>query len=305
MAERRSWAKLLVAADGSEQSLEAAETAAAMAKKIGATVTVLHAMRVGRPHAGLDAKVNIPRYAYVTPYSDLGPKYGIPPSVLTEIAGRLEQEAERIVSDTEAVFKDEDVKMETVTIRGKDPAEAILQQSRKGYGLVLMGGHGENEKEPFALGSVTKNVMRHNKIPTLIAKQTSTLSNILVCVDGSDHSIVALNYSARLAEKMGSKITVLHVQEPFLKEVSPQVCNDLGEAILTKSMNALKKTNLTVEKRTECGVEPDTIVEAAENGNNDLIVLGDKGHSSARRFLLGSVVDDVAHKAKRSVLIVP
>nr|MDO8135290.1 universal stress protein [Candidatus Njordarchaeum guaymaensis] len=306
MVDKKSSAKVLVPVDRSEQSLQAAETAATIAKKTGTAVTVLHVLPVGRPYAGLQAKINIPRYAYAQPYADLGPRYQIPPSVLNELASRLEQEGERIVSDAEAVFKEEKVKVDSITIRGKDPAEAILQQSEKGYGLVVMGAHGENEKEPFALGSVTKNVIRHSKVPTLIAKETSALSNMLVCVDGSEHSMVALDYSAKLAEKMGSKITLLNVQEPLLKELAPQVCTGLGESILTKSMNALKKKkDLTVEKRIECGVTSDSIVEAAEKGKHDLIVLGDKGHSSIRRFALGSVSDDVAHKAKHSVLIVP
>jgi nucleotide-binding universal stress UspA family protein len=117
--------------------------------------------------------------------------------------------------------------------------------------------------------------------------------------------MVALDYSAQLAEKMGSKVTLLNVQEPLLKEVAPNVCTDLGESILTKSINALKKKKLMVEKRIECGVVSDSIVETAETGKHDLIVLGDKGHSSARRFALGSVTDDVIYKARHSVLIVP
>jgi nucleotide-binding universal stress UspA family protein len=235
----------------------------------------------------------------------MGPKYAIPQSVLSELARRLEQEGERIVSDAEAVFKEENVKVNTVTERDKDPADAILKQSRKGYGLIVIGAHGENEKEPFAVGSVTKNVARHSKVPVLVAKETSTVSNMLVCVDGSEHSMVALDYSAQLAEKMGSKVTLLNVQEPLLKEVAPNVCTDLGESILTKSINALKKKKLMVEKRIECGVVSDSIVETAETGKHDLIVLGDKGHSSARRFALGSVTDDVIYKARHSVLIVP
>jgi nucleotide-binding universal stress UspA family protein len=305
MVDKKSSGKILVPVDGSEQSLQAAETAAAIAKKTGTTVTVLHVLPPSTLYAGVEAKVNIPRSSLALPYSDTGPRYGIPQSVLHELTARLEQEGERIVGDAEAVFKEENVKVNSETVRGKDPAEAILQQSGKGYELIVMGAHGVHEKEPFALGSVTKNVMRHSKIPTLISKETSALSKILVCVDGSEHSMVALDYSAKLAGKIGSKITLLNVQEPLLKEVAPQVCNDLGESILTKSMNVLKKKNLAAEKRVECGVASDAIVEAADSGGNDLIVLGDKGHRSIRRFALGDVTEDVVYKAKHSVLIVP
>jgi nucleotide-binding universal stress UspA family protein len=305
MVEKKSLARILVPVDGSEQGLQAAETAAAIAKKTGSTVTVLYVLPMSKPYSGLEAKVNIPRYAYALSYADIGPKYGVPQSVLSELAGRLEQEGERIVSDAEAVFKEENVKVNSVTVRDKDPADAILKQVEKGYGLIVIGGHGENEKDPFAIGSVTKNVARHSKVPVLVAKETTAVSNMLVCIDGSDHSMVALDYSAKLAEKLGSKVTLLNVQEPLLKELAANVCTDLGESILTKPMNALKKKKLAVEKRIECGVTSDSIVEAAETGKHDLIVLGDKGHSTARRFALGSVTDDVIYKAKHSVLIVP
>jgi nucleotide-binding universal stress UspA family protein len=305
MVDRKSSARILVPVDGSEQSLQAAETAAVIAKKTGAVVTVLYVLPMSKPYTGLEAKINIPRYSFALSYADIGPKYGIPQSVLSELARRLEQEGERIVGDAEAVFREENLKVNSMTVRDKDPADAILKQAEKGYGLIVIGGHGENEKDPFAVGSVTKNVVRHSKVPVLVAKETSAVSNMLVCIDGSDHSMVALNYSARLAEKLGSKVTLLNVQEPLLKELAANVCNDLGESILTKPMNTLKKKKLDFEKRIECGVTSDSIVEAAETGKHDLIVLGSKGHSTARRFALGSVSDDVIHKAKHSILIVP
>ncbi|MCP8304623.1 MAG: universal stress protein [archaeon] len=59
------------------------------------------------------------------------------------------------------------------------------------------------------------------------------------------------------------------------------------------------------DKRVEFGVTSDIIIEVAEKGNHDLIVLGSRGLGTAKRFLLGSVSDDVSHKAKCSVLIFP
>uniref|UniRef100_A0A7C2P719 Universal stress protein n=1 Tax=candidate division WOR-3 bacterium TaxID=2052148 RepID=A0A7C2P719_UNCW3 len=57
--------------------------------------------------------------------------------------------------------------------------------------------------------------------------------------------------------------------------------------------------------KLEIGTPADVIVEVAEKGNHDLIVMGRRGLGIAKRFLLGSVSDDVIHKAKCSVLIVP
>ena len=54
----------------------------------------------------------------------------------------------------------------------------------------------------------------------------------------------------------------------------------------------------------EFGNPAETIIEIAEKGNYDLIVVGSRGLSSVKRFFLGSVSDDISHHAKCSVLIV-
>jgi nucleotide-binding universal stress UspA family protein len=79
----------------------------------------------------------------------------------------------------------------------------------------------------------------------------------------------------------------------------------VGHQTLAKALNSVKKGELEVEKKLEFGVPSDVIVELAETGKHDLIVLGSRGFGAVRRFLLGSVSDDVCMKARCSVLIVP
>ena len=272
--------KILVPTDGSASSIMAEETAAIIAKKTGATVTVLHVMQELR----------------------LG--YRLPSYVQDELLGSIEQHAKNIVNNARALFTEEAVKVDTEMISG-DPAATILEFSKEDYDLIVMGASGENEKDPYALGSVTKKVMMHAKHSILIVKKVTSLSNLLVCVDGSDHSIKALNYAVEIAQKMGSKMTLLNVQERRLHDVSPKAAEELSNRIISKSLDALGKRKLKVDKKSEFGVPSNTIVEVAEKGNHDLIVLGNRGLGTIDRFLLGSVSDDVSHKTKRSVLIVP
>lgn len=273
--------RVLVPADGSVSSLMAKETAAIIAKKAGATVTALHVMQELR----------------------LG--YQLPLKLQDELLGSIQQHAEKIVDSARALFSEEGVKVNTEILSGIDPAEIILNFSDKGYDLIVMGCRGENEKEAFALGSVTKKVMRHTACPTLIVKKVCASSNLLVCIDGSEHSTKALNYAVELADKMDSKITLINVQERKLFDLSRETVEESGEKILSKALDTIEKKGLTVNKRLEFGVPQDRIVEVAEQGNHDLIVLGSRGLGTVKRFLLGSVSDDVTHKAKSSVLIVP
>jgi nucleotide-binding universal stress UspA family protein len=258
----------------------AEETAATIAKKTSASVTVLHVM----------------------PEMRMG--YKLPTNIQDELLGSVQQHAESIINSARALFAEEKVKVETEIFSG-DLANSILEFSKEYYDLLVIGAHGENEKAPYALGSVTKKVIMYAVCPTLIVKKLSSLSNLLVCVDGSKNSIKALKYALGLAEKLRAKVTLLNVQDQKLYKASPKTAKEIGDKILSKSLVEAGKTKIKIDKRLEFGVPSDKIVEVAEQGNYDLIILGSRGLGTIRRFLLGSVSDDVSHKAKCSVLIIP
>lgn len=280
--------RLLVPIDGSRASLMAEETAINIAKKTGARVTVLHVL------------------PYRRPYKELAEEYHIPSDVGETILSSLEQRAETIIDAARALFFEEGVKTETeiATAEG-DIAESILRFENNKFDLILVGAHGENEKDPYALGSVAKKLIMHTTRPLLITKQQSSLSKILVCVDGSRNSTDASKCASIIADKMGSKITFLNIQERQLREASLKTAKEVGQQILSRVMASIGKTKVKVDQALEFGVPSNEITEKAEHGNYDLIVLGKKGYGAVERFLLGSVADDVAQKSKRSVLIVP
>ncbi len=59
-----------------------------------------------------------------------------------------------------------------------------------------------------------------------------------------------------------------------------------------------------VETFARQGDAADAILDVAEEQRTDLIVVGNKGMTGAKRFLLGSVPNKVSHHAPCSVLIV-
>jgi nucleotide-binding universal stress UspA family protein len=287
MRDKEFLKKILVPVDGSASSIVAEEVAAQVAKKAEATVTVLHVV----PLLGF--------------YGELNAVYGLPKNVADDIVGSMEQHGAKVIDAAQALFGGESVPVETELLRDNDPAETILEFSKHGFDLIVVGVHGENEKDPYALGSITKKVITHAGSPILIAKNVSSLSSMLVCLDGSDRSIKTLEYAVKFAEKAGSKITMLNVQEHRLHKASPKAAQELGDRIFSKALNAVRKDKIKIEKKLEIGVPSDKIVETAEKGKHDLIVVGSRGLNPVKRFLLGSVSDDVSQKARCSVLIVP
>jgi nucleotide-binding universal stress UspA family protein len=59
-----------------------------------------------------------------------------------------------------------------------------------------------------------------------------------------------------------------------------------------------------VETFARQGDAADAILDVAEEQRSDLIVVGNRGMTGAKRFLLGSVPNKVSHHAPCSVLIV-
>jgi nucleotide-binding universal stress UspA family protein len=277
--------RILVLVDGSFFSNLAQETAIIIAKKTKASVTVLHVV----PNMAL----------YISLYPE-----NIPTGIINEILDANEKEGRKIISDAKSLFEKEGLEVDPMILEG-DTAEIALNLSKKGYDLLIVGAQGKNEKRPEILGSVTKKVLTHTSIPTLVIKRACLISNLLVCVDGSENSIIALDYAAKLGKGMNSNITLLNVEERKLYDLSPMTAREGGELVISHALLQIGKPELNIERKVEFGIPSDVIVEVAEKGNCDLIIMGSRGLGTVKRFLIGSVSDDVSQKAGTSVLIIP
>ncbi len=135
---------------------------------------------------------------------------------------------------------------------------------------------------------------------------------ILVPVDGSSDAHQALEVALDLAARLGARLTVFEVVEDFgplpgYYEAPPSGVDRvtwLADQRFEDVMPALAETAVTWERRVEAGDPADTICRVAEEGAFDLVVIGSRGLSAVRRFLVGSVSDRVVHHAPCPVLVV-
>jgi nucleotide-binding universal stress UspA family protein len=144
------------------------------------------------------------------------------------------------------------------------------------------------------------------------------ISSIVVGTDGSDTATKAVQEAASLAVQLGAAIDIVSAYAPVatqrLREEARQVPEDLQWTVTPREEvdDKLREAKQLVESM---GVEEvhlypregdpaDAILDVAEERGCDLIVVGNKGMSGAKRFLLGSVPNKVSHHAPCSVLIV-
>ena len=103
------------------------------------------------------------------------------------------------------------------------------------------------------------------------------------------------------------------VSSARLREEAKQVPDDLQwmvnpredvDATLADAAEDLEESGVNVETFAREGDPADAILDVAEETGADLIVVGNKGMTGAKRFLLGSVPNKVSHHAPCSVLII-
>ena len=141
--------------------------------------------------------------------------------------------------------------------------------------------------------------------------------SIVVGTDGSDTAKEAVRQATELAKTLGSSIHLVSAYEPVpdgrLREERDEVPEDLQwmvnprsdvSSTLEDAAEELKKTGLGVEIHAREGDPADAILDVAEEQKADLIVVGNKGMTGAKRFLLGSVPNKVSHHAPCSVMII-
>jgi len=140
------------------------------------------------------------------------------------------------------------------------------------------------------------------------------IKKILVPVDGSEYSQKALLKAKELGLKFGSEITILTVVN-FLKgtmydnnltykEDFTTLAIQRGEKILEKSHNLIKDYPGTVNTIYKSGDIADEIINMAQKGGFDLVVIGSRGLGTFSRALLGSISTKVVHNIGVSTLVV-
>jgi nucleotide-binding universal stress UspA family protein len=138
-------------------------------------------------------------------------------------------------------------------------------------------------------------------------------SKLLVPVDGSENSLRALEAAIFLSKKIDAQTTALHVMEkaPTVyihpqKELEELLKNyrKESEQILEKCQEIGNNNEIELNTAISEGNVASKIIQYADKGLFDMIVMGHRGSGKFKEMVLGSVSEKVLHQTKCSVLIV-
>ena len=143
------------------------------------------------------------------------------------------------------------------------------------------------------------------------------LKRIVVGTDGSDTASTAVQQAVDLAKATGAALDVVTAYEPGgtalstdqKVEIPGDVQYEMGprqevNMILDGAAGVAEQAGVEATTHSREGDPADALLDVAEEVGADLIVVGNKGMTGAKRFLLGSVPNKVSHHAPCGVYIV-
>jgi nucleotide-binding universal stress UspA family protein len=137
------------------------------------------------------------------------------------------------------------------------------------------------------------------------------MAEIVVGVDGSDHSAAALRWAAREADLRGHALVAVLVWDLFnqhhadgTRRFDPQYGTDHADAALAAAVEAAlgPDAEARVVRRVICDLPAPGLLAAA--GPADLLVVGARGLGGFRGLLIGSVGQQCLHHARVPIAIV-
>jgi nucleotide-binding universal stress UspA family protein len=273
----------------------------------------------------------------VFPFDDMGPNTINEASI--GLQGFARKEGEMATKFVEGLAREFGVPCERLVVEGY-PASEILEAAKEdGVDLIVMGSIGRTGSEEVLLGGVAGRVVRSSAVSVLVVPGNScyaskdssklksdNLGNILIPIDGSEHSERAAELGVRLASLSHGKVHALYVADTSrlvslmgsclhmddidsntAKEASTGLMNFAlkeGETATELVDEIARDSGVPCERMVVKGYPASEILRVAQDGM-DLIVMGSIGMTGLGEAYLGGVAGKVVRNSIVPVLVVP
>ncbi|MGK5740546.1 universal stress protein [Micromonospora sp. URMC 103] len=284
-------AAVVVGVDGSEPALRAVRLAASEAARRHRPLRVVHGFIWPLLHVPLTAPPDNP------------PGGGL--------RDQAQQVVARAVAEAEATAPGTRVSGEIID----GEASAVLLGEAPAAAMIVLGDRGLGGFSALLVGSVAVQVASYADCPVLVARGAErTDGPVVVGVDGSEVSTLAVAFAADTAAARGTDLLALHAYRHPVStgpgDMQPLVYDETQlsgeeERILAESLAGLgeRQPQLRVTRRAVHARPGPALAEASRQAQ--LVVVGGQGRGEFTGLLLGSVSQSVLHHADCPVAVVP
>jgi nucleotide-binding universal stress UspA family protein len=291
---------ILVATDFSETADLALDRALELAASHESEIALVHVMQADLPPLAAPEMIVVP------------PNFK---EMLREACvGGLSQAASRV--------REAGLRVSTHLEQGRAASQIAACADAIAADLIMLGTRGNTGFKRLLLGSVAEEVVRIADQPVLTVhpgdvRSIEPVRRLLFPTDFSEAADQALAAATLLLMgSEGAEIILVHTYHiapmvvplgGFGNGTSPMLVSNahqLAETAAAPSVAALRAGGFRVEVVIERGDPAEVVTELASERDVDIIVMGTRGHSKWRQFLLGSTAERIVEHATCPVLTV-
>lgn len=190
--------------------------------------------------------------------------------------------------------------IETGVAALRGPAAAVLAEMSRTADLVVVGTRSASALSRAVLGSVSSSLLHHASSPVVVVPEPrpagTRAPRVVVGVDHSPESKVALQWAADVASRRGWPLVPVFVREATFDEVSSDLSlADLEDHERAALRSAVGTFEGFVEPEVLTGHAGEQLLRMVEP--QDLLVVGSRGRGGFTGLLLGSTSTSVAQHA--------
>jgi nucleotide-binding universal stress UspA family protein len=219
-----------------------------------------------------------------------------------------------------------DVTLDVRPAWGEPASNLLLSVEDREADLLVVGAHERHGLARLVDGSIARRLAKQSTYvpiavipadaqPAVRLAAIPTVRSVLAVTDLSPLGNAAVAHAYGLLGGTGGVVELCHVHErklptPAYAYDAPSGLSDVERARIAKELRDLvpaeaSERGITTHVTVVDGGQPaEAIVQAAERLNVDVIAMASRGRSGLARAVLGSVAQEVVHRARRPVFVV-
>ncbi len=288
---------IVAATDFSKNACIAVDTAARLAQKHQAELTLINALEF---------------MPVVSTWGDPGGSAWIGMPIMIDAAKK------QLSDEISRLQKSFDIKAYAETIIGSAHREIVHKAEEINADLIIVGTRDERKLIDRLLGSTAQNVVRSSQIPVLVVRSSTApeWKQPIIATDFSDNALQAAKFAGSIISS--AKITLMHADEPMhhtliaLAQLGNEEVSNFRQRQAEQSKRAL--ADQAHDIHTDIGIQVDSlhrlgnpaevISQAIDDMAADLLIIGSHGRNRLESGLLGSVGQKLLALARCDMLVV-
>ncbi len=295
--------KILLAIDGSEQSIDALRYVSKVLAPQDIEMVLFHVMGK-RGEVFLDMGI--------TPLTHNRMPY------LSGWEAKQNETVKEFMDKSRQILLEAGFPQELITVKIQQRklgiARDIIIESQDGYSAVVVGRKGLSKLKDIVLGSVANRLIEKlTHVPVWVVGGRPEPEKILLALDSSEGSMLAVDHVGAMVGGSNPEVTLLHVikgmdspqmifyldyEQDLIKEVKKEMQSVFDEAKTRLTNSGLDPSHIKTKFIPGAGSRSIAIYEEAKQGGYGTIALGRRGLSKVEEFFMGRVSNKVIHMAK-------